>query len=151
MKKAFIMIELIYVIVIIGILSAVAIPKFSGTKNSADITKGRAEVSSIRSAIITDRQKFLIRGDNSYISKLCTSTTAEKIFDTNGTSSRKLLAYGIVAGTADGKWSQNGSCESFNYKVNALDIQFDYNNTSGSFTCDRTDANTGDICKKMID
>ena len=35
MIKAFIMIELIFVIVIIGILAAVAIPKLAGTANEA--------------------------------------------------------------------------------------------------------------------
>jgi len=35
MKKAFTMIELIFVIVIIGILASVAIPKLAGTANEA--------------------------------------------------------------------------------------------------------------------
>ena len=39
MKKAFTMIELIFVIVILGILAAVAIPKFSATRDDAIITK----------------------------------------------------------------------------------------------------------------
>jgi prepilin-type N-terminal cleavage/methylation domain-containing protein len=37
MKKAFTMIELIFVIVILGILAAVAIPKLSATRNDAKI------------------------------------------------------------------------------------------------------------------
>ena len=39
MKKAFTMIELIFVIVIIGILVAVAIPKLSATRNDANAAK----------------------------------------------------------------------------------------------------------------
>ena len=38
MKKAFTMIELIFVIVILGILAAVAIPKLSATRNDAKIS-----------------------------------------------------------------------------------------------------------------
>jgi prepilin-type N-terminal cleavage/methylation domain-containing protein len=38
MKKAFTMIELIFVIVIIGILASVAIPKLSATRDDADIS-----------------------------------------------------------------------------------------------------------------
>jgi len=39
MKKAFTMIELIFVIVILGILAAVAIPKLAATRNDAQVAK----------------------------------------------------------------------------------------------------------------
>jgi general secretion pathway protein G len=39
MKKAFTMIELIFVIVILGILAAVIIPKLSATRDDADVSK----------------------------------------------------------------------------------------------------------------
>ena len=39
MKKAFTMIELIFVIVILGILAAVAIPKLSATRDDAEVSK----------------------------------------------------------------------------------------------------------------
>jgi len=57
------MIELIFVIAVIGILSAIAIPKFAMTRNDAIITKGRATVAALRSAIATERQKRILRGD----------------------------------------------------------------------------------------
>ena len=40
MKKAFTMIELIFVIVILGILAAVAIPKLNATRDDAEVVKG---------------------------------------------------------------------------------------------------------------
>ncbi len=40
MKKAFTMVELIFVIVILGILAAVAVPKMGSSKTKADISKG---------------------------------------------------------------------------------------------------------------
>ena len=76
MKKAFTMIELIFVIVIIGILSAIAIPKFAATRDDAIITKARATVGALRSAIATERQKRILRGN---------------FDDINGTAAKNLL------------------------------------------------------------
>lgn len=63
MKKAFTMVELVFVIVIVGILSAIAIPKFAATRDDAVVTKGIAEVAAMRSAIATERQKRILRGN----------------------------------------------------------------------------------------
>jgi len=63
MKKAFTMVELVFVIVVIGILSAIAIPKFAATRDDAIVSKGRAEVGAMRSAVATERQKRILRGN----------------------------------------------------------------------------------------
>lgn len=47
MKKAFTMVELIFVIVIIGILAAVAIPKLVGTRDDAKISTEMANLSQV--------------------------------------------------------------------------------------------------------
>lgn len=62
-QNAFTMLELVFVIVIIGILSAIAIPKFAATRDDAIISKARAEVAAMRSAIATERQKRILGGD----------------------------------------------------------------------------------------
>ncbi len=147
-SKAFTLIELVFVIVILGILSAIALPKFASTKELADVAKGRSDVASIRSAILTERQGQIIKGINSYIPALCQSSDTTLFL---GDGNRTLLTYGIVESASDGKWSKNGSCTSFNFKVKSVDIVFTYDSTNGSFDCDRTDTTTGTTCKKMVD
>ncbi len=69
-RRAFTMIELIFVIVVIGILSAIAVPKMAATRDDAQVTKGMATLASVRSAIATERQKQILRGEFTGITKL---------------------------------------------------------------------------------
>ena len=54
MKKAFSMVELIFVIVIIGILSAVAMPKLLGIKDQAHAAKAIEFVGALNSIVLPD-------------------------------------------------------------------------------------------------
>ena len=44
MKKAFTMIELIFVIVVIGVLAAIAIPRISATRDDAALAKSMTDI-----------------------------------------------------------------------------------------------------------
>ena len=104
-KKAFTMIELVFVIVVIGILAAVAIPKLAATRDDAQITKGLATLASVRSAIATERQKRILRGDFTEIEKLNGDGGIFTTFkDENGS---RVLEYDISACTGIGCWSAN--------------------------------------------
>ncbi len=61
MKKAFTMIELIFVIVILGILAAVAIPKLMATRTDAKISKTASNIQTAKNEIaayVTATGKF---------------------------------------------------------------------------------------------
>ena len=145
-KNGFTMIELVFVIVVLGILAAIAVPKFAATRMDAQIAKGRSDVASIRSAIINERQARLITGSHVWISKLHSSDT--KYFDGNGTSS--LLMYGIVPKDADGHWhgaAASGTKWIYKYKVGTTDVTFTYDPANGTFDCDHSK----DLCKKLTE
>jgi general secretion pathway protein G len=131
------MIEMIFVIVVLGILAAIAVPKFAATRTDAEITKGRADIASIRSAIITERQARLIVGSNSYI-PIGTGTytvngTTYKQID-NGGLFGGLLMYPIANSATNGHWSSSAS-GTYIFKILDSDNTFDYNATSGRFDC----------------
>jgi len=50
-QQGFTLVEIVLVIVIIGILTAVIVPKFAGQTDSAKIAKTKANLASIRSAV----------------------------------------------------------------------------------------------------
>ena len=106
-RKAFTMIELVFVIVVIGILSAIAIPKFAATRGHAIMTKAKATVSSIRSAVATERQKLILRGNFTAITKLSSSATlGNAVFNGfDGNTSNPVLEYPPLSCAASGSTS----------------------------------------------
>jgi general secretion pathway protein G len=109
--KAFTMLELVFVIVVIGILSAVAIPKFAMNRDDAVIAKAKTVVASVRNVIATERQKRLLRGNFSPIFRLTDSSTlGDPIFNAiDGNTSNTVLQYppfSCKAGTSTGCWKE---------------------------------------------
>ena len=142
MRKAFSMMELVFVIVVMGILASVAIPKFSATRVDAQIAKGRSEIASIRSSIVSERQSRLIKGDSAWITAL--SGASANLFDGNDTN-HALLMYGISSDTSAGHWS--GSDPDYTFKVGNDDCGFHYDKSNGKF-----DLNSSQpaICDKLV-
>ena len=60
MKKAFTLIELIFVIVIIGVLASVAIPRFSGLSDNSKISAELSTAASIQVAIDSCHGEWII-------------------------------------------------------------------------------------------
>ena len=134
-SHAFTVIELIFVIVVLGILASVALPKFSGIREQADIAKGKGDVATIRAAIVNERQTWLIKGVSDWIPN-GTGTTANgrKMMD-NGGLFGGVLTQGFTSNATSGHWSATAGSGNYLYWVGSTSTQFDYNATTGSFGC----------------
>ena len=146
-RLAFTMIELIFVIVVLGILASVALPKMGAVMSSSMIASAQGDVGGIRAAIASARQKQLVRGRNKYITKLSTlagaSSNGDLLFDGNG--SITILTYPIAADHVGGWKKVNDTTYEFN--VDGDKATFTYDPTKGLFDCDHTES----ICRKIVE
>lgn len=133
MKKAgFTMIELVFVVVILGVLSAVAVPRFLLSREDACYAKLRADLSETQTVLTREYTKRFMQGK---------SLTNNELMD--------ILKSTLISNSSD-------RCE-FQYvdttKVNALVnkkllsfyIKTDSNTQSPTITCDLKD----DMCKRL--
>lgn len=66
MKRAWTMIELIFVIIILGILAITVLPKFMGVQSDAKIAAEKGTVGAIRAGIALAHSKWLLREEDSF-------------------------------------------------------------------------------------
>lgn len=139
MKKAFTMVELVFVIVILGILAAVAIPKLAVTRDDAVITKGQSQVSAIRSGIALQKSKRLLEGSITPLPNLDSVTNYnqdnQRLFNFNDGNTSNVLEYPIYSQqNHDGSWVKTAQ-NAYAYRINGVTTAFTYDNTNGLFSC----------------
>ena len=155
-RKAFTMLELTFVVVIIGILSAIAIPRFAATRDDATITKARTTVSSVRNAVATERQKRILRGDFTPITDLALTNGAGNpifdFFDKNNTI--PVLEYPLRAcsgANSRGCWISNTD-NTYTYRMPVSSNNVNFTLQNNRFKCDPADAaTTGTDCRTLTE
>lgn len=129
------MIELVFVIVVLGILAAVAIPRLAASRDDAIIVKGQSQVSAIRSGISLLKSKRLLEGNTTAISALDAATVnAVGVNLFYGGSAGNILEYPILSKDGDGFWMKTGAT-TYSFKVMGTANIFEYNTTTSQFNC----------------
>ena len=119
MKPSFTLLELIFVIVVIGILAGVAIPRMFSGIDDAKIAKVKSDVATIRSAIATRYGKNVMAG-NDICPNLEIDLNDDKLFEA-------ILTYPIKK-NGSVKWDGNGT--DYNVTIDNKVIKFKYLNSS---------------------
>ena len=155
MRKAWTMVELIFVIVIIGVLAGIAVPKFSDTKDAATISSAKATIASVQASLSTERQLRVLKGDFKIVNKLNEGGGAFSTFsgDTPGVSRSVLENTVPLCDTGEkGCWSSVSNASGttadpsvYTYKMPDDGAEVTFNLANGRFNCVATDEN----CKKL--
>jgi general secretion pathway protein G len=117
MKRAgFTMIELIFVIVILGILAAVAIPKLAATRDDAKIAKGATELATA----VSDIGAYYTANGALTKAETMTNVFAGKTddFNTTGTS-LPLNGADCITITSEGDGGAGGGTDTINIKYDS--------------------------------
>ena len=125
MKKAFTLIELVFVIVILGVLATVAIPKLIVTRDDAEIAKAKSQIAAVRSGIQLKRNEMILSGTQGYPADLEDGTCCfGGILSTRIEERKDDNSYG---------WKLENNTYSIN--TNKEQVKFTYNANDGSFKC----------------
>ena len=148
-NPAFTMIELVFVIVVLGILAAVAIPRLAATRGDAQITKGRSDVAAIRSGISLQRSKNMLESNpqaNGFFPTDLDGINAnygqsdQRLFNFADGNTSNILEYPIFSANRDGGWLKTGA-NAYSFTVGGVATDFNYTNANGLFNCAANAAN----------
>ena len=154
MRKAFTMVELVFVIVIIGVLTTIGASKFNATRADAEVVKAKTTVANIRTAMSSEVQRRVLKADYTPIANLGGDSHSNDmpLFDffdglkANG----RVLEYPprSCKSGAYGCWMRTGSNKyTYTFPKHSGVDPADFTVSNNRFECDMTHNATG--CRKL--
>ena len=134
-RSAFTMVELIFVIVIIGVLSAVAIPRLAANRDDAEFVRAKSQIAAVRSGIALQRSQNMLQGFAAVPAQLdnavANAPAGTPLFFFNDGNVSNVLQSPILVD--NNGWTKIGAnVYSVNIGANQA-VPFTYNGATGTF------------------
>ena len=129
MKKGFSLVEIIFVLLILAIITTVAVSKFETTLDKANISKIKSDVLQIRSAINLYKNKLILKNQNESLDTL--DDNDKMLFNI-------ILDTPIIASneTKTAQWSKLSTTKYKVYIDTSNFVEFQYDTSTSIFDCD---------------
>ena len=161
MKKAFTLMELIFVIVIIGVLASFAIPKFRNLTTHAKDSGVKSVVTSVQSSIDNIHGKWIINDNYKWIGAdganhssdfNDTSGYPNKLDDNDGKLFSYVLKIPIPAcgSKTIGCWNEYEDNKYEYFYTPSKILKIEYNTTNGTLECLVGDGISKSDCEQII-
>ncbi|MGB5920063.1 type II secretion system protein [Arcobacter sp.] len=152
MKKAFSLLEIIVVVLIVGLLGAFAINKFFYSIDKSNNFKIKSDVALINSAINRTYSNQVLLGNSTFtlnrLDDASINTAGESLFV--GYNEYILLDVVILSSSEEKKelekWIKTSQTTYKAYLSKDKVITFEFDNNKGTFTCKKSD----EVCKEFM-
>ena len=123
-KRAFTLVELVMVIVIIGLLAAVVTPKFTNMRDNAEGAAEDAAVAAVKTGIKLAHMSSLAAGGDEYPATLDSASAGE------ASDKNPLFTEVIEGGITDANWKKDSTTT---YTYVPTSVQYTYDKSAGTF------------------
>ena len=136
MRRAYTLLELIFIVVILGILSAVAIPRLFVSRSDATISNAKTQLAATRSGISLKYNDNLLQAKPEFPKKL-DNANPNKLFE-------NVINIPIKDNGDKNGWHRAGD-DKYTFMLDGKVANFKYDKTTGDFSCN----DQNEICKSL--